>query len=94
MEQLLELMEQLKDELEKLEEVRKIKELKKKIEQEPWLLEQLAVYQKTKDSKLREQIYKNELYQEYKQAETDVNLLIIKLNQELKKIKNKGKCNL
>lgn len=94
MERLLELTEQLKKELDEQEEIKKIKELNQKIQKEKQLQEQLLAYQKEKDPSIKEQIYKNKTYQEYKEAETNINLLIMEINQELKKIKNKGKCNL
>ena len=34
------------------------------------------------------------LYKEYKEAETNLNILILKINKELKKINSKGKCGL
>ena len=44
--------------------------------------------------KIKEEIYKNNLYQEYKKSETELNILILQINNELKKINNKGKCGL
>lgn len=94
MEELIEKIEKLKKELDNTEQVQKIKELNKKIEECEELQREIQKYHDTHSEKIKEEIYKNNLYQEYKRSETELNILILQINNELKKINNKGKCGL
>ena len=42
----------------------------------------------------KKQILDNELFRKYKEKETDLNILILKINSELKQITKKDKCGL
>lgn len=94
MEELLEKVAMLKESLNNTSEVKNIKDLNKKINKCTSLQEKIKKYQETKDEKLKEEIYSNSLYKKYKQAETELNILILHINKELKKINSKGKCGL
>lgn len=94
MEELLERIAELKESLNNTSEVKKIKELNEEINNCKTLQEKIKKYHETKNQKLKEEIYSNNLYKEYKQAETELNILILRINNELKKINSKGKCGL
>ena len=51
-------------------------------------------YNYTQDERIKEKIISNEEFREYKHQETELNLLILEINQELKKITKKDKCGL
>ena len=58
------------------------------------LSNKIKLYNQTKKESLKEEITSNELYKEYKKAETELNILILQINSKLKKISNKGKCGI
>lgn len=72
--------------------VKEIKELNKKVENDSELKELLEKYHLTKDDRIKEQIISNDLFQEFKSKETDLNILIMSINQKLKKIGNGRSC--
>ena len=92
MEELIEKIEALKICLDNTEEVRNIKSLNLKVIENKELLNKIKLYNQTKKESLKEEITSNELYKEYKKAETELNILILQINSKLKKISNKGKC--
>ena len=93
MKELEEKVEELKKELEKDKRVKKIKELNKKLKKDQELLGLLERYHQG-EINLKGEILKNKLFQEYKVEETELNLLILEINQRLKKIqKKKGICH-
>ncbi len=94
MEELLEKVANLKKELDNTKEVKEIIRLNNQIKNNQALLNKIKQYQETRKESLKEEIYSNELYQEYKTAETNLNILILEINSKLKKITNKGKCNI
>lgn len=94
MEKLLEKINKLKQELDKTKEVQTIISLQEKIKKEKILLNKVELYHQTRKETLKEEIYSNQLYQEYKKAETELNILILEINSKLKVINNKGKCDI
>ena len=92
MEELLEKIDNLKISLDNQEEVKKIKELNKQITADRNLLELISEYKEKPSEELKKEIYKNELYKKYKESETDINLLIMSINNKLKEISNRGNC--
>ena len=66
----------------------------KKIKDSKELQEEINKYKERLNNNLKEEIYNDSLYKEYKEAETNLNILILKINKELKKINSKGKCGL
>lgn len=93
MEELIEKVEALKEELNENVSVKKIKELNKKLEKDKELLKDIEKYQYTKDINLKNKIMNNDLFKEYKEAETEINFIILEINKRLKQINNKGKCH-
>ena len=72
--------------------VKEIKELNKKVENDSKLKDLLKQYHLTQDESIKEQIIWNDLFQEFKSKETDLNILIMSINQKLKKIGNGRSC--
>lgn len=94
MENLIEKVNNLKEELNKEECILNIKRLNKELINNKDLINKIKRYHQTKDDNIKEELYKNSLIKEYKETETDINILIMKINQKLKLIDNKGKCGL
>ena len=84
----------LKKSLDNTTEVKNIIILNKKIKDSKELQEKINEYKERLNNNLKEEIYNDSLYKEYKEAETNLNILILKINKELKKINSKGKCGL
>ena len=80
--------------LDKLESVKELKQMNQLIEKDGELKELLEEYSKTNKKEVKEKIISNKNFQKYKDKETEINLLILKINQELKKISKNGECNL
>lgn len=94
MEKLIEQVEILKKSLDNTTEVKNIIILNKEIKDSKELQEKINEYKERLNNNLKEEIYNDSLYKEYKEAETNLNILILKINKELKKINSKGKCGL
>ncbi len=94
MEELIEKLENLKNELNDTAEVVRVKDLNLKIKDAHELQTKLSEYKRTNSEKLKKEIYNDNLYQEYKEAETDLNILIMQINKFLRKVNSKGKCGL
>lgn len=94
MKELIGKVENLKSALNELEQVKNYQKMKNIVEKDNDLLERIKVYQETNDEGVKEKIMANELFREYKKCETDINLIILEINHYLKKINDKGKCNL
>ena len=92
MEELLEKIENLKNSLDQEEVVSRIKKLNNEIESDKELLGLLENYKSRPSEDLKMEIYNNSLYKKYKESETDINLLIISINNKLKEISNKRSC--
>ena len=94
MNELMDLVDDLKKELDNTKEVKEIKEIQKEVERDDHLLSLIEKYNLTKDEKIKEQILSNELFNKYKDKEINLNILIMSINKELKKIKGDKSCNL
>ena len=94
MNELMELVDNLKKELDMTKEVQDIKDYNKKISKDKDLLSKIKKYNDTKDESLKREILSNKLFNEYKEKETDFNILILKINKELKRISTKKGCSL
>ena len=79
-------MEKVKNALDNTTEVKEIKELNKVIMEDKELLEDIKKYNETQDEKIKERICNHKLFRNYKEKETDLNLLILRMNQKLKEI--------
>ena len=94
MEKLLKKIDILKKEMSKDKRITEIKKLNKKLQQDKTLIDLIEKYNITKDENVKKQILENKIFKEYKEAETELNILILEINKELKTITNKGKCSL
>ena len=86
MNELMELVDNLKLSLDNTDEVKNIKKMNKEISKDIDLLEDVKKYNLTKDETLKKKIISNELFNKYKDNEIELNLLIMKINHELKKL--------
>ncbi len=93
MNELIEKVNKLKEELDKTPSIKKVKELNKEILVDKDLINLIEKYHNTNDLELKKQIYNHKLIKEYKKTETDINIIIMKINSVLKKINNRGKCS-
>lgn len=94
MEKLLEKISILKEELDQTTQVKNIQALNIKLKQNKQLMDKIALYSQTRKESIKEEIYSDELFQQYKKAETELNVLVLEVNSKLKKINSKGKCNI
>ena len=92
MNELIEKVENLKKSIDKTTEVQDLLRLNKEILKDQELLSKIKEYQVTQDERIKKEIIKHPLFLKYKEKETDLNILILKINQELKKLKDKGSC--
>ncbi len=92
MNELIEEVEKLKEELNNTTQVKEIKDLNKKIRKEEELLKKIEEYNKNNNEELKKDIISNPIFKEYKNKETELNLLILELNQKLKVLKDKKGC--
>lgn len=94
MERLIEKVENLKDTLNQDEIILDLKKLNVAIKSDPDLVALLTKYHSSPTEELKSEIIKNDIFRKYKERETELNLLILKINQELKQITKKDKCSL
>lgn len=92
MEELLEKINNLEQALDEIESVKEIKKLNEEIKKDKVLISLIEEYKKYPSNELKYKIYKNPLYQKYKEKETDINILIFEMNRKLKTITNKKGC--
>lgn len=86
-------LDEVKNSLNHLEIFDKLNESLEKIKLNDELINKIKKYNERKDENLRLDIYQYEEIKEYKNLENEVNLLILQINQKLKKIKDVGGCN-
>ena len=92
MEELIEKLEQLKEEISRdLVVVDYLKE-KKKILNNKELISKIERYQQTKLDILKKEIESSPSFLEYKEKETNVNLLILGINQKFKQLNPSFNC--
>ena len=92
MNELMELVDDLKKELDKKDEIIDIKKYNKIISCDKELLKDIKEYNKTMDSNIKNKIISNENFNLYKEKETNLNFLILDINSKLKKISIKKDC--
>ncbi len=88
----MELVDNLKKELDKKDEIIDIKKYNKIISCDKELLKDIEEYNKTMDSNIKNRILSNENFNLYKEKETNLNFLILEINSKLKKINIKKDC--
>ena len=92
MNELMDQLDNLKDELDASSMVMDIRSLLKRIEGDTELSSMLKDYQVRPNDELKNKILESDLFQEYKIKETVLNLFIMEVNQRLGKITKKGGC--
>jgi len=93
MNELIDKVENLKEELDKNTNIIELKKLTDLIMQDKELLEDIKKYQETNDVILKNKIIENKLFKEYKHLEAECNFIILEINKRLKEINDKGKCS-
>lgn len=94
MDELMEKVDNLIDSIDNTKQVKDIKVINKLIMEDKELLDLIKRYNETKDENLKKEIINNKLFKDYKEKETELNILILDINSKLKDISNKGKCGL
>ena len=92
MEELIVKVDNLIDKIDNSKLVKDIKRLNTKIKEDNELMRLLEEFQYNKTDKIKEKILSNELFNEYKLKETDLNILIMYINKELKRLNNERSC--
>ena len=92
MNELMDQLDNLKNELDSSNMVLDLKEIRKKIENDKELSMLLEEYSLKPSETIKTKILESDLFQEYKIKETELNLFIMEMNQRLKKITEKGGC--
>lgn len=92
MEELIEKLEQLKEEISKEPVVVSYLEEKKKVFEDSDFVSKVERYQHTRSGKLKEEIESSPSFLSYKEKETDVNVLIFGINQKFKKLNQNFDC--
>ena len=92
MEELIEKVNELKEELNNTKKVKDLKKINNEIMKDNELLEDIKRYNETQDEKIRERIINNKLFREYKHNENEVNFLILEINKKLKEINGSRSC--
>ncbi len=91
MEELLDKIDNLIDCIDHTEEIIKLKSLNEEIMKDNELISKIKLFNETKDEELKDSIINHPLLSEYRHSETDCNLIIMGINQKLKKAFNKDK---
>ena len=94
METLIEKVNELKESLSKTKEVIDIKKLNEELKKDKDLVALLNEYHLYPKEETKKKILDNCLFRKYKEKELDLNVLILKINKELKQITKKDKCGL
>jgi len=94
MEELLDKLDNLRNALDNSKVVKDMKDANSLISSDKELLSLLEEYKVNPTEKLKEKIMNNKHFQEYKEKETNCNLLILDTNQRLKKISSSGGCHI
>lgn len=92
MEELIVRVNNLIDTIDNSDIVKEIKISNERVMNDKSLLKLLEDYNKTQDEKIKEKIISNDLFQEYKLKETDLNIMIMSINQKLKAISKERSC--
>ncbi len=92
MNELIELVDNLKKKLDDTSEVKDIKKYNNIISKDKELLEEVKNYNSTMNNSIKEKIINNNNFLLYKEKETNLNFLILDINSKLKKISIKKDC--
>ena len=86
MNELYELVENLKSYLDNLNDIKNIKDINKNLSKDKDLLNKIELYRNNKDINLKKEILSNKDFKEYKRLESNINLLILEINSKLKEL--------
>lgn len=92
MEELIEKLEQLKKEISALDIVEELHKRKDEVMNDSRLVEKIEEYKKHPEESLKKEIISSPSFLAYKETETEIDLLILQINQEFKKIRKKYDC--
>ena len=92
MEELIEKLEQLKKEISALDIVEELHKRKDEVMNDSRLVEKIEEYKKHPMESLKKEIISSPSFLAYKEMETEIDLLILQINQEFKKIRKKYDC--
>lgn len=92
MEELIEKLENLKKSVYDTQEVQEYLQAKRALFSDKLLIDKLEMYHENFDIKLKKEIINSPSFLAYKEKETAVNLLILEINQEFRKIKGNYHC--
>ena len=92
MEELIEKVNELKEEINNTRQVKDLKEINNSIMKDQDLLNDIKKYNETQDISIKERIINNKLFREYKDKETELNILILEINSKLKEINSSRSC--
>ena len=94
MEKLIEKVENLKNALDEEQVVIDLKKLNSEIKNDEELNKLLTEYHNSPSETLRNNLIQNSKIRKYKEKETELNILILEINSNLKQITKKDKCSL
>lgn len=94
MEKLIEKVEKLKNALDEEQVVIDLKKLNSEIKTDEELNKLLTEYHNSPSETLRNNLIQNSKIRKYKEKETELNILILEINSNLKQITKKDKCSL
>ena len=92
MEELIEKLEQLKKEISSLDIVEELHKRKDEVMNDSSLVEKIEEYKKHPEESLKKEIISSPSFLAYKEMETEIDLLILQINQEFKKIRKNYDC--
>ena len=88
--QLMEYLDKLKLSINNCNIITNLEKYRKVIYKNKYLMNLIKEYNNTKNSNIKFEIYKNKEFAKYKECETNVNLLIMEINNKLKKLYHSG----
>ena len=94
MEKIIEKVERLKNALDEEQVVIDLKKLNSEIKTDEELNKLLTEYHNSPSETLRNNLIQNSKIRKYKEKETELNILILEINSNLKQITKKDKCSL
>ena len=86
-------VDNLTKELDSSSLVLSLKDALKKVKKDKKLVSLLEEYSTYPKDEIKRQILENETFQDFKIKETDLNLFVMKLNQRLKVVSDRGNCH-
>lgn len=92
MDDLIGKVDNLINSIDNTKQVQEIKKINEEIMKDEELMKMIRKYQENGSEDLKKEIINNKLFSDYKDKETELNILILELNKKLKRINDKGKC--